>query len=200
MSIANKNRTKVKRLVNQVDARIKYLNGNNMPKSNLEKQWPRSCGLLAFFSFVGLLISVYGYYVEVKAESDSSYRAMCDISETISCTKVFSTPYGKGFGVVGKILGEDSVLNVPNGVFGLAFYSTLLLTAFNRSPMVTKFQLGLAVVSNSLSIYLAYLLYFVIENLCVVCVSLYGVNFFILLFSLWKYTISEQLVAERKYK
>lgn len=171
-----------------------------MPKNNLQQQWPRSCGLLALFSLVGLLISIYGYYVEVKAESDHDYKAMCDISETISCTKVFSTPYGKGFGIVAKLLGEDSPLNVPNGVFGLAFYSTLLFTAFSKSSFVTKIQLGLAVLSNSLSIYLAYLLYFVIQNLCVVCVSLYAVNFFILLFALWKYTIAEQLSSERKVK
>lgn len=200
MSIVNKNRTKVRKLVNQVDAKIKYLNVKTMPKTNLEKQLPRSCGLLAFFSFIGLLISSYGYYVEVKAEADKNYRAMCDISEAISCTKVFSTPYGKGFGVIGKVFGEDSPLNVPNGVFGLAFYTLLLLTSFSKSSLVTKFQLGFAVLSNSLSIYLAYLLYFVIENLCVVCVSLYAVNFFILLFALWKYTITEQLVTERKHK
>lgn len=199
MSISYKNRTKVKKLVNQVDARIKYLNGN-MPKTNLHKQFPQSCSLLAICSFVGLLISIYGYYVEVKAESDSNYKAMCDISEAISCTKVFSTPYGKGFGIIGKLLGEDSALNVPNGVFGLVFYSTLLVTSFSKSLLVTKFQLGLAVLSNSLSIYLAYLLYFVIQNLCVVCVSLYAVNFFILLFSLWKFTIAEQLKTERKHK
>lgn len=40
---------------------------------------------------VGLLLSAYAYYVEVSAESNHEYNAFCDISEHISCTKVFTS-------------------------------------------------------------------------------------------------------------
>ena len=40
---------------------------------------------------VGILVSIYAYHVETSHERDPSYRALCDISESISCTKVFST-------------------------------------------------------------------------------------------------------------
>lgn len=40
---------------------------------------------------IGALLSYYAYTVEVKAEADHSYQAMCDISEHISCTKAFSS-------------------------------------------------------------------------------------------------------------
>ena len=40
---------------------------------------------------IGLGLSYYAYVVETKKEQDDSYKAMCDISENISCTKVFMT-------------------------------------------------------------------------------------------------------------
>lgn len=46
---------------------------------------------LVCLSAVGFLLSLYTSYVEVRAEQDRSYRAMCDISERISCTKVFTS-------------------------------------------------------------------------------------------------------------
>ena len=40
---------------------------------------------------LGILISVYAYHVETSKESDTSYTAFCDISATVSCSKVFSS-------------------------------------------------------------------------------------------------------------
>ncbi|RZF36366.1 hypothetical protein LSTR_LSTR010407 [Laodelphax striatellus] len=79
--------------------------------------------LLKFFATIGFLLSYYAYNVEVSFEEDSNYVAMCDISEHMSCTKAFSSEYGKGFGLTRLIVGEDSPLNQPNGVLGLIFYS-----------------------------------------------------------------------------
>lgn len=161
----------------------------------IDRNLTRACRNLALAALVGTLISSYGFYVEHRVESNENYEAMCDISEKISCTKVFSTEYGKGFGVVGKVLGEDSALNVPNGVFGLIFYTTILVTAFSKCGKVAEVQKWMAVASNLLSVYLAYLLYFVIQNLCVVCVGLYIVNGFLLVFSSHKV---EALKAKRE--
>ena len=55
----------------------------------------RSC--FAFFCFAGIALSSYAFYVETKKEHDDSYVAMCDISESMSCTKVFSSKYTKLF-------------------------------------------------------------------------------------------------------
>lgn len=49
-----------------------------------------TAGLLGL-SLAGFLLSLYTSYVEIRAERDHSYQAMCDISERVSCTKVFTS-------------------------------------------------------------------------------------------------------------
>ena len=51
----------------------------------------------------------------------------------------------------------------------------IIFTAFYRRPDIAKYQLIFCILSNVMSIYLAYLLY-VLENICVVCISIYVVN------------------------
>ena len=40
---------------------------------------------------------------------------------------LFFTRYGTGFGLVEPVLGKKSLLNVPNSIFGIAFYSLIML-------------------------------------------------------------------------
>lgn len=46
---------------------------------------------IAIACMIGTGLSVYSYYVETMLAEDSSYEAMCDISEQISCSKVFTS-------------------------------------------------------------------------------------------------------------
>ena len=45
----------------------------------------------ALAGVLGILLSVYAYHVETAHEADPTFKALCDISETMSCTKVFSS-------------------------------------------------------------------------------------------------------------
>lgn len=83
---------------------------------------------------------------------------MCDISESISCSKVLTSKWSRGFGKVfvcllvspnpffylanidasfsfpfsgllGGVLGEESYYNAPNALLGLAYYLGVLLVA-----------------------------------------------------------------------
>ncbi len=49
-------------------------------------------------------------------------------------------------------------------------------------------------IANIGSVYLAYILYFVLETLCVICVSIYAVNFLLLITAAcklrWDYILS----------
>ena len=53
---------------------------------------------------VGLTISGYSYYVSMAKKADENYVALCDIDETISCSKVFTSKYGKGSNFLTYIL------------------------------------------------------------------------------------------------
>ncbi|XP_048768111.1 vitamin K epoxide reductase complex subunit 1-like protein 1 [Ostrea edulis] len=125
---------------------------------------------------IGTLLSVYALYVEINAEQDKNYRANCDISSTISCSKVFKSRWGKGFGLIGLVIGEDHPLNLPNSVFGIVFYTLQVALAFSSSSRLTSLQLYTSILSNIASVYLGYILYFILRDLCVVCVSTYITN------------------------
>ncbi|CAB4005818.1 Vitamin K epoxide reductase complex subunit 1 1 [Paramuricea clavata] len=75
-----------------------------------------------FLCLLGIVLSVYALYVEVKKMQDKSFTAMCDINAKMSCSKVFSSKYGTGFGLVEPLFGKDSVFNIPNSIYGIAFY------------------------------------------------------------------------------
>ncbi|XP_058443489.1 vitamin K epoxide reductase complex subunit 1-like protein 1 [Malaya genurostris] len=149
-----------------------------------------SCTAALFgLSLAGFLLSLYTSYVEIRTERDHGYQAMCDISERVSCTKVFTSEYGRGFGIVGSILGADSALNLPNGFYGIFYYFLVAGLAFSNNIRVARLTAYLIGLSNLLSIYLAYLLYFVLEDLCVVCVTTYAVNLISLIVALQKLQI-----------
>ena len=40
---------------------------------------------------LGVVLSVYALYVEVKKTQDKSFQALCDINSRMSCSKVFSS-------------------------------------------------------------------------------------------------------------
>lgn len=44
------------------------------------------------FAFLGLLAALYSYYVKMRYLKDPhKYRAVCDINEHVSCSKVLSS-------------------------------------------------------------------------------------------------------------
>jgi len=71
------------------------------------------------------------------------------------------------------------------------FFFRLLLyfTGYINNKTASKVQLILATISNAMSIYLAYLLYFILNDFCIVCVSTYIVNFINLFLSFKRYQL-----------
>lgn len=156
---------------------------------------------IIFYSLIGMGISAYSIYVKVQSEMDPKYEAMCDMNEKVSCTKVFNSEYGRGFGLISK----DSPLNISNGIFGLVHYLIIaimgnkkhylktvnifqiivLFLGFFDSMMLIKLQFGLVILSNLMSVYLAYVLYFILQDFCLVCVATYIFNIVLLVF-VWK--------------
>ncbi|XP_030629525.1 vitamin K epoxide reductase complex subunit 1 [Chanos chanos] len=152
-----------------------------MSSSNLNAKIPkweaRARLLLCVF---GLVLSVYALHVELSRERNPEYRAMCDLGESVSCSKVFTSRWGRGFGLVQYFVDKDSILNQPNSVLGILFYSLQLgLGQFvsTRAAVCLVMSSWVSVVG---SVYLAGILTVVLGDFCVVCVSTYIINFALL--------------------
>ncbi|MAH07650.1 hypothetical protein CMI38_05380 [Candidatus Pacearchaeota archaeon] len=112
---------------------------------------------------IGFLLSLYFYFVGRRLLVDRNYRAGCDLSEGVSCTKVASSDYSKMFGF-------------SNALIGIGFYLIVLLLAWFS---IYNWLFWLELFASLFSVYLIYLM-FRIRLLCVVCVGIHVVNFLLL--------------------
>ncbi|CAH2048581.1 unnamed protein product, partial [Iphiclides podalirius] len=108
-------------------------------------------------AIIGILLSTYALYVEMAAEANPDYKAFCDLSEHASCTRVLTSEFSKGFG----FFWEDSSLEVPNCVYGIVFYCTIIFLSTFERPAAVHLQLFLALAS-------------VLEVVCVLSSSVFG--------------------------
>jgi len=67
------------------------INNENLLKMQTESNIENANFYINVCSSLGLLIAVYSYYVKVKFSKNKKYKAICDISENVSCTKVLSS-------------------------------------------------------------------------------------------------------------
>uniref|UniRef100_F6ZUK6 vitamin-K-epoxide reductase (warfarin-sensitive) n=1 Tax=Equus caballus TaxID=9796 RepID=F6ZUK6_HORSE len=146
----------------------------------------------------GILLSIYAYHVEREKERDPEHRALCDLGPWVKCSAALASRWGRGFGLLGSIFGKDGVLNQPNSVFGLIFYILQLLLgdykticvkrsdSIKSSGMTASAVAALILMTSSIvsvvgSLYLAYILYFVLKEFCIICVITYMLNFILLI-------------------
>ncbi len=115
---------------------------------------------LAIVSFFGFLLSAYAFIVERRYERDRKYRAACDLSRIISCTKAFSSRYGK-------------LLGISNSIIGIGYY--LMLSIFLVLDQ-KEFLIYLIFPAFFASLFLAYLSFIKMKNFCLVCTAIYLVN------------------------
>ncbi|KAM9837650.1 vitamin K epoxide reductase complex subunit 1 [Aulostomus maculatus] len=145
-------------------------------------KWERKARV--FLCVFGLVLSVYALHVELSKESNPEYRAMCDLGESVSCSKVFTSRWGRGFGLVQIFVAKDSPLNQPNSILGIIFYTLQLGLGLSPSKTAALFLVLSSWVSVAGSLYLASILAFVLGDFCMVCVSTYIVNFALLFINL----------------
>ncbi|HZW61468.1 MAG TPA: vitamin K epoxide reductase family protein [Candidatus Babeliales bacterium] len=122
--------------------------------------------LFLILALLGFSISLYTYIIEKKITLNPQYKPVCDLSDRISCSKPIKSAYG-------------SLFFVSNSLIGLVFYLLVALLAINDA---INLILIAAIGATIASCILAYILYFKIKAICLLCTSLYIVNI-ILLFS-----------------
>jgi vitamin-K-epoxide reductase (warfarin-sensitive) len=116
---------------------------------------------------IGFILSVYAIHVEKTKERIKNYKAFCDISDSISCTKTFSSEYGR-------------ILGIRNSVVGMFFYLILIILSLLGFNTIILYLSTLAFLS---SIGLAFF-QLKLKTFCLVCTGIYLVNILLLIFSL----------------
>ncbi|XP_072799087.1 vitamin K epoxide reductase complex subunit 1 isoform X1 [Vicugna pacos] len=151
----------------------------------------------------GLVLSLYALHVKAARARDRDYRALCDVGTAVSCSRVFSsrfarerkacgkqllvgavqvdqvcmaTRWGQGFGLVEHVLGKDSILNQSNSIFGCIFYTIQLLLGCLQGRWASILLVLSSLVSLAGSVYLAWILFFVLYDFCIVCITTYAIN------------------------
>lgn len=116
--------------------------------------------VIFIIALIGLAISIYGIKVESNLKENAQYKASCDLSDTISCSKPMLSQYNAMFGI-------------SNIWVSALYYCAIIASTFINLPMLTLILASLGV---AVSIVFAYILYFKIRSLCLICTSLYIVN------------------------
>ncbi|XGW18053.1 hypothetical protein V3C99_002562 [Haemonchus contortus] len=132
---------------------------------------------------VGLVVSMYGLYIEIAHEFDFEYTAMCDVSPLVSCTRVLTSKYGMGFGIIGPLLGEESALNQRNAFYGVIGYTLLALIQLSHTQCSASISYFAGIMMNIMSLYLITVL-IRLRAVCLVCVTIYTVNALFLYFTI----------------
>ncbi|HIH38588.1 vitamin K epoxide reductase family protein [Candidatus Woesearchaeota archaeon] len=123
--------------------------------------------MILILGILGLLLSLYALYIEKRAEKQKGYKAACDFNNKMSCTKAFTSKYGKTFGL-------------PNSVYGMAFYLLIIILSFFNQVRIIQVLAFLAVLGSCC---LAYMLYVKLRDVCIVCTAIYIVNILLLILS-----------------
>src|SRR5688572_14134137 len=117
---------------------------------------------------VALGASLASLYVHYRMIADPNYTSFCDISETVSCEAVYQSAYG-------------SVAGVPVAAGGAIWSALVLLLAFvglrarkpDTAAAVGGYVFVLATIGLAAVLYFGYASFFVLNRMCVLCVTVY---------------------------
>jgi uncharacterized membrane protein/protein-disulfide isomerase len=127
---------------------------------------PLARKLLILFALLGLGASSAATYVHYNLIRNPDYASFCDINSTVSCKAAYLSQYG-------------SIAGVPVAVGGIIFFGWVLLMLWGATGksrikdsapayIFAGSTLALAVV-----LYLAYASFFVLKEVCPLCVTTY---------------------------
>ena len=125
-------------------------------------------------AIIGVFLSLYALHVENESlestKNNSEFTATCDIGEAISCSKVFTSEYG-------RLFHQFGLPDYPNAFYGFLYYCIIMiLMMFNSRNSYDDLLLILASISMMLSAYLAYVLANILNTICIVCFMSYFCN------------------------
>jgi uncharacterized membrane protein/protein-disulfide isomerase len=122
---------------------------------------------LLVFALLGLAASVASTYTHYRLLQEPGYLSFCDVSPAVSCSHAYQSRFG-------------SIAGVPVALLGVIWFGLVmaLLVGGRWGPAASRanvgsYVLGLAIVGAGVSIYLAAVSFFVLETLCLLCLTTY---------------------------
>lgn len=154
---------------------------------SLKKKQKIALLLIIFFLVIAVSISYYltSYHYKSQGVEEREQSFLCTIGKSFNCDIVNTSPYSEMFGI-------------PIALYGLFFYLAFLVLVVFCLCNPAKAEIGLiiahgfALFSIIYSMYLFYIVKFVIGVFCLYCLIIYGIN--ITLFVLTK------IAVDKRYK
>src|SRR6476469_9313547 len=119
---------------------------------------------LVAFALLGLAASAASTYVHYHLIRNPDYRSFCDITSTISCTQAYLSRYG-------------SIAGIPVAVGGVLFFAFVLLIAWGSRRRIEDsgpaYLFAASTLALAVVLYLAYASFFVLKEVCPLCVTTY---------------------------
>jgi len=137
--------------------------------------WYQTTMVLILLGICGIIVTLYAIYVE---RLGPGIKAACDINNRASCSRVLKSPYGRMTKMYFN-LRDDHPLNIPNTYYGILYYSAIILYNFVTVPYQETLLFIASLFSLFISLKLALILYYELNDFCAVCVTTYVLNFFI---------------------
>ena len=127
---------------------------------------PLARKLLVAFSLLGLGASAAATYVHYNLIQNPDYSSFCDINATVTCRAAYLSRYG-------------SIAGVPVAVGGVLFFTWVLLmlwAARGKSSIkesAPAYIFAGSTLSLAVILYLAYASFFILKEVCPLCVATY---------------------------
>src|SRR5438105_14304268 len=112
--------------------------------------------IIFILAILGLIIALYGITVERALKQDMQYKAACDISDTISCTRPMLSQY-------------NSMLGISNSLAAAIYYAIIIALILLQQSQLLMFVITGGLIATAV---FAYILYFKIRSLCLIFTSL----------------------------
>ena len=127
---------------------------------------PMARKLLIVFALLGLGASSAATYVHYNLIFNPDYSSFCDINATVSCKAAYLSRYG-------------SIGGVPVAVGGIIFFGWVLLMLWGATgksrikDSAPAYIFAGSTLALAVSLYLAYASFFVLKEVCPLCVATY---------------------------
>jgi len=136
-------------------------------------------------AILGITWCVISLWIEKSLENAPEFSPLCDFSSWAKCSSFITSSYYYPWRHW-SIVSPGHALDLSSPILGIAFYTFHLLHSLLKKlpllgayiPFITFIATTLALIATC---YEACILLFVLQNFCVICVSLHFCNFY-----LWK--------------